>query len=75
MRESERRLPMNLGCKDGPLTPSLSPKGEREKTSQKLHRVLGLNARFYRGNLTPALSSLGEEREIAGLLVTKYHSR
>jgi hypothetical protein len=42
-------LPMNLGSEDGPLTPALSPKGEREKTSQNLHRVQGFNARILRG--------------------------
>jgi len=35
---------MNLGSDNGPLTPSLSPKGEREKTSRNLHRVHGPNA-------------------------------
>ena len=32
----ERRIKKT---ENGPLTPALSPKGEREKTSQKLHRV------------------------------------
>jgi hypothetical protein len=50
---------MNLGSKNGPLTPSLSPKGEREKTSRDLHWVQGFNARSFRGNLSP----FGGERE------------
>jgi hypothetical protein len=37
---------MNLWSEDGPLSPALSPKGEREKTSQKLHRVQGFKARI-----------------------------
>jgi hypothetical protein len=49
---------MNLGSENGPLTPSLSPKGEREKTSRNLHWVQGFNARFYRGNLSSLPSSL-----------------
>ena len=55
-------LPMNLGSEDGPLTPPLSPKGEREKTSQKLHRVQGFNARILWGILSL--------RAWAGLAVT-----
>jgi hypothetical protein len=47
--KNRRRLSMNLGSADGPLTPALSPKGEREKTSQNLHRVQGFNARILRG--------------------------
>ncbi len=43
---------MNLGSEDDPLTPTLSPKGEREKTSQNLHRVQGFNARILRGILS-----------------------
>ncbi len=38
---------------NGPLTPTLSPKGEREKTSQKHHRVQGFNARAFSGNSLP----------------------
>jgi hypothetical protein len=53
---------MNPGSEDGPLTPTLSPKGEREKTSLTLHRVQGFNARSFRGNLSP----FGGEREKSG---------
>ncbi len=35
---------------NGPLTPALSPKGEREKTSHKLLQVQGFNARISSGN-------------------------
>ena len=51
LRRRSSALSMNLGSEDGPLTPALSPKGEREKTSQKLHRVQGFNARILRGIL------------------------
>ena len=56
-------LPMNPGTsnaehrmketENGPLTPALSPEGEREKTGQKLHRVQGFNARTFSGNSLP----------------------
>ena len=35
MRKIERRLSMNLGSEDGPLTPALSPKGEREPAGRR----------------------------------------
>jgi hypothetical protein len=60
-------LPMNLWSEDGPLTPALSPKGEREQTSRNLHRVQGFNARSFRGNLSP----FGGEREPFGNFLDK----
>ena len=50
---------MNLGSENGPLTPALSPKGERVETSRNLHQVQGFNARILRGILSP----FGGERE------------
>ena len=61
---------MNLGSKNGPLTPSLSPKGEREKTSRNLHRVQGFNARSFPGNLSP----FGGEREKRAARPCRVHA-
>ncbi len=41
--------------------PSLSPEGEREKRSQKLHRVQGFNARNFSRNSLPS-HPMGAER-------------
>ena len=34
---------------NGPLTPALSPKGEREKMSRNLHQIQGFDARIFSG--------------------------